>query len=69
MEVIVKYPSYSNKRYKDWEGEVVGISGQFLAVRLLYDPLGNKCGKLPLFFASPLELFSPIDWEAYRVRS
>lgn len=63
MEVIIRDQDHE---FNNWEGETVGITGQFLVIRLLYDPHGNKCGKRRLVAATPLQLFSPVDWERYR---
>lgn len=64
MNVLIRSaPDNGMRKYQGWEGLAVGISGQFVAVRLTHDPMGNPCAKGAPHFFTPLELESPIDWE------
>lgn len=67
MDVLIRAGvNEHTNRYVGYQGEVVGVSGQFLAVHMTYDPIGNRVAPGRLVFYEPLELESPVDWAKYR---
>lgn len=54
------------KRFIGYQGEVVGISGQFLVVHLTHAVNGMPCAPGTLLMYEPLELEAPVDWTKYR---
>lgn len=48
--------SGNGDRYLNWIGEITGVSGQFVKVRLTHDPMGNKCNDRYEKLFLPIEL-------------
>lgn len=67
MDVLIRAGvNETSKQFIGYQGELVGISGQFLVVHLTHDPRGNQTAPGRLVFYEPLELDSPVDWTKYR---
>jgi hypothetical protein len=67
MEVLIRAGVNEwTQRFIGWQGEVAGISGQFLVIHLTHDPRGNTVAPGTTLMYEPLELDSPVDWAKYR---
>lgn len=67
MDVLIRAGANEHtQRFIGWQGEVVGISGQFMVIHLTHDPRGNAVASGTLLMYEPLELDCPVDWAKYR---
>lgn len=67
MDVVIRSgPNPETQKFIGWQGEAVGVSGQFIAVRLTHDPRGNIVAPDKVMFYEPMELECPVDWSMER---